>query len=529
MIMNPMDIMKTFLLTGQQDSEQMKQTLRNFFIINSWEMVTKHVVPWSIDFVKHQYLERFQQKMSICKKPDKKETILTLERFTGRDNDRIDSVLNFISALPHVRSLLFLRDFYYINFDDLVPIFPHIKCRLRQLRRHTDGTVEQVILDLVTDKDMSYLRDFMDTCHRNHVIKVQNKLGNQMYFFDQYVQHIQQFERSLPKTLLMFTNTQFTTSRTFENMFFEQKTEFEARVKFFMERRDWYDKKGIPYTLGFMLHGPPGCGKTSCIKAIANITNRHIINIHLSDVKTKTQLKRLFYDESLFVIKKSDELSVQNETYTIPINKRLYVIEDIDCSTTSYVLKREIQGILPQKEEEDSDEEFIHPQKPSSSGGDSLCGWQSQFCSPTVQEQHIPQPIERRTNEKKESNKDTIDLSCILNILDGTLEVPGRMLVITTNYPELLDDALIRPGRIDMVVHFNKANRDIMKQMFEFFYEKSCPESALDEIEPYKWTPAEVNQILFRHLHYPEKAIHDLIHGIPCIAMPQQSSIHSDE
>ena len=30
----------------------------------------------------------------------------------------------------------------------------------------------------------------------------------------------------------------------------------------------WYDDRGIPYTLGILLHGDPGCGKTSLFMAI---------------------------------------------------------------------------------------------------------------------------------------------------------------------------------------------------------------------------------------------------------------------
>ena len=42
----------------------------------------------------------------------------------------------------------------------------------------------------------------------------------------------------------------------------------------------------------------------------------------------------------------------------------------------------------------------------------------------------------------------------MLEVLDGMMERDGRMLIITTNYPEKLDEALIRPGRIDLKVKF---------------------------------------------------------------------------
>lgn len=45
-------------------------------------------------------------------------------------------------------------------------------------------------------------------------------------------------------------------------------------------------------------------------------------------------------------------------------------------------------------------------------------------------------------------SQDPLTLSHLLNILDGLLETPGRILIITSNHPEKLDEALVRPGTI---------------------------------------------------------------------------------
>jgi SpoVK/Ycf46/Vps4 family AAA+-type ATPase len=111
---------------------------------------------------------------------------------------------------------------------------------------------------------------------------------------------------------------------------------------------------------------------------------------------------------------------------------------------------------------------------------------------------------------EKESEKETLDLSFLLNLLDGTLEANGRILIITTNFPERIDKALIRPGRVDMIVHFENCSRAVLQEMVTSFYD--CPitlpaDADLDG----KWTPAEVNQILFRNFESPKTAVTELV------------------
>jgi hypothetical protein len=163
---------------------------------------------------------------------------------------------------------------------------------------------------------------------------------------------------------------------------------------------------------------------------------------------------------------------MNTEKYTIPISDRLYVIEDIDAMGDT-VLRREwkkpqVTVPTPKKEEE---------------------AW-----------------IAR----EKETEKETLDLSFLLNLLDGTLEANGRILIITTNFPERIDRALIRPGRIDMIVHFKKCNREVLREMAASFYGKELEfpdDPSLDD----KWTPAEVNQIMFRNFDTPEIALDELV------------------
>lgn len=44
---------------------------------------------------------------------------------------------------------------------------------------------------------------------------------------------------------------------------------------------------------------------------------------------------------------------------------------------------------------------------------------------------------------------DDCETQGLLNVLDGVVDTPGRIVVMTTNMVDALDGALIRPGRID--------------------------------------------------------------------------------
>jgi SpoVK/Ycf46/Vps4 family AAA+-type ATPase len=113
-------------------------------------------------------------------------------------------------------------------------------------------------------------------------------------------------------------------------------------------------------------------------------------------------------------------------------------------------------------------------------------------------------------DRQKESEQEKLDLSFLLNLLDGTLEAQGRILIVTTNFPERLDRALVRPGRIDMIVNFKYSTRAVLQEMIDAFYDRSVPLPEDETLEG-KWTPAEVNQILFRNFENPEDAVNELV------------------
>ena len=87
-----------------------------------------------------------------------------------------------------------------------------------------------------------------------------------------------------------YTEFSFDSGMSFKNVFFPEKESLIAKIDFFQKIEEWYTVRGIPYTLGLLLHGEPGCGKTSAIKAIANMTSRHIISLLKDPTKKYTSV-----------------------------------------------------------------------------------------------------------------------------------------------------------------------------------------------------------------------------------------------
>jgi mitochondrial chaperone BCS1 len=72
----------------------------------------------------------------------------------------------------------------------------------------------------------------------------------------------------------------------------------------------------------------------------------------------------------------------------------------------------------------------------------------------------------------RERRSETVKLSFagLLNALDGVAAGEGRVTFLTTNHPEHLDPALVRPGRADLHLHVGNAAREQVTGMLERFF-----------------------------------------------------------
>jgi AAA+ superfamily predicted ATPase len=73
------------------------------------------------------------------------------------------------------------------------------------------------------------------------------------------------------------------------------------------------------------------------------------------------------------------------------------------------------------------------------------------------------------SGETTATESDSINLSYLLNVMDGLHESHGRIVIFTTNYKNRLDPALIRAGRVDCDVCFGDLTRSDASEIIALY------------------------------------------------------------
>lgn len=279
-------------------------------------------------------------------------------------------------------------------------------------------------------------------------------------------------DKAKSKTVINWRSNVLKSYKTFDNIFFTDKNNLLNKLKYFLDNEHIYKKRGIPYNLGLLFYGVPGCGKTSCVKAIANLTNRHVFEISLNKIKTCGDFIDIMTSE--FV----------NNIY-IPIDKRIILIEDIDCMI----------DIVMDRKQKDTEKEIEKTMV-------------EKMDTESIMKMMLLADHSQSNNHRDYKNDDKLTLACILNTIDGALEQYGRILIITTNYANKLDKALIRPGRIDIQINFTLCTNLMIREMIEFYFETKLPKNVI--FPDNKYTPAEIVNICIDSTNTLDKIIKQL-------------------
>lgn len=110
---------------------------------------------------------------------------------------------------------------------------------------------------------------------------------------------------------------------------------------------------------------------------------------------------------------------------------------------------------------------------------------------------------------KKVDDAESITFSGLLNAIDGVMSSEGRILFMTTNHKEVLDPALIRPGRVDMDVVIDNASRSQATQLFSRFFPMApdLAEGFGEKMTQIKISVAELQGHLLKYRDSPLEAL----------------------
>jgi chaperone BCS1 len=206
-------------------------------------------------------------------------------------------------------------------------------------------------------------------------------------------------------------------------------------IREFLESREWYAARGIPWRRGHLYEGVPGSGKSSLIRAVASTVklNLYMLNIGSAGMS----------DEKL------------NSLMSEVKDNSVVLLEDVDAAARRPLAAATEPGAAP---------------VPETKG---------------------------------------ITFSGLLNALDGVNAREGVIVVMTTNHVERLDEALIRPGRVDFRQHFDYATPAQARALFRNFYSgdhiAGLAEAFASQL-PANTSMASVQQLLILHKREPEKA-----------------------
>lgn len=258
----------------------------------------------------------------------------------------------------------------------------------------------------------------------------------------------------------------------------------------FINSQEQYHARGLCWKRGYLFYGTPGCGKTSTALAIADYTNRNITRIKLNQILSSAEFDR--------VIKgiETQQIVVFEEIDTIAISRcRRKLVEDPVLLQDLALEYTTIQAVGYDQAESVKTLYSLLTGKIKHT--DTALPWSNNFSwydgTNDIKlkdytgsdfkelmfknlEKHTPGLFVKYTEEIKTKDKTkfagSLTLGDILTALDANDCLYGCIIIATTNYPERLDAALKRRGRIDMECDFRPANAQVIRDVYKVYLDR---------------------------------------------------------
>ncbi|GET91864.1 hypothetical protein, conserved [Leishmania tarentolae] len=286
-------------------------------------------------------------------------------------------------------------------------------------------------------------------------------------------------------------------SKTFQSLFFPEKPRLIQLIDDFEKKTGKYAIPGYPQKLVLLLYGPPGTGKTSLAKAISAYTKRDLFAISLSRIRNDEELLKCMFSSRFKVSNERPDDTMEYQEFNVDSKlldptKMVYILEDVDA-TTEIVLKDESEGRIGGKspkrrtrgkakasftttassDSESSDHVSEENSMDGNGSGEGTGEKKDHSSRDATEEVSSEVSMERevvKVKGKKQKMGQSLTIDGITNALNGVLDFPQRIVIMTTNHIERLHPSLLRPGVVTMKLHMHNFNTLCAMEMVRHYF-----------------------------------------------------------
>lgn len=391
-----------------------------------------------------KYVEKYMVPLMDCNFIEKTDSISNNEVTTHLSGSKTNAGTE--PATPIANTKISPNELTNVKHElepDLYCYFTHENNPLLSLNHGDTLSNRQFIVFCSTKYSTEEIHDFLERVETDYKMFISNKLKKQyLYFFN-------------PTGTNKFTKLLLDKSQSFEHLFFAQKKSILKDLELF-ENVKFHEKYGMKRKLSYLFYGPPGCGKSAIVTAIANHLGRSLKNIPISEIKTNQDINEIFSDIDCGV---GQQVLTSRD---IVIN-----FDEIDSLENLDALKKKSSEIKNNENEKVCVDDTKENNLESNQKQETTTIINIYDGSKTGSNQSS---IATATATNTQTSKNNFNIGVLLSKLDGNECQDGNIIIATCNNIENLDPSIYRNGRLKLI-KLTYAGRQEICEMIEKYCE----------------------------------------------------------